>query len=57
VNSWGSVAGIVGNMVTGIILDSWTGEGWQIVLGLMAIIYVLATLVFVVFAKTDVLFE
>jgi len=53
-NTIGSLAGVLGNVLTGVVLDV-TGNSYSAVLFLMVGIYLLGEIFFVVFAKGEVL--
>jgi len=53
-NTFASIAGIIGNVATGMILDA-TGQ-WSLVFLKLISIYMIAMIFFVIFATGDVVF-
>ena len=54
-NTSGALAGVLANLATGFILDT-TGS-WQLVFALFAVILMFGCVVFVKFARGDVVFK
>src|SRR5262249_14604167 len=54
-NTFASIPGIVGNVLTGVILDAT--HSWTLVFSLLIVMYVSATIFFSIFASGEVQFE
>jgi len=52
-NSFGTIPGIIGNSVTGWILEN-TNENWKFIFWIIAAVYAIGAVVFVIFAKGEV---
>lgn len=55
-NTFATIPGVIGNLVTGVLLDKFQGD-WMMVFNVICTIYLLGGIIFLIFARGDVLFH